>query len=369
MKIIDKYICKEFLYAVVGTIFICSVVLFISLIFENYDDIKDENISTLATMQFFLYSMPFKIIKVLPLTMILAVLFSMGHLAKNYEILAIVSSGVNQSRISYPILIITFIISLLSIVFNETVVSYTEYKAKRFQQIYIKKENPANLEKNTNIFLKGQGKRFFNIKSYNGITKVMKDPSIFEIDEEGTTIKSRMDAEEGKLISSSDEENKSTWEFQNAISREFDKNGAVAKITKYPDKYTVTFGEDLQTFLSVSKKPEEMDFFELWKYIKVVELRGIPVGEYKTDLHMKLAFPLSCLIVTLLGIPFAIRTKAGSMVIAFGFGIVVSIFYYFVTALCQTLGHSGQLPPILAAWLPNVLFLIFGIYTTKKIKY
>lgn len=363
MKIIDKYISKEFIYSLIGTIFICSVVLFVSLIFENYEDIRGKDVSFLVTLEFFIFSMPYKIVKVLPLTMILAVLFSIGHLAKNNEILAIVASGVDRIRIVYSVIIIAFIVSILSIFFNETIVSYAENKAEKIKQIYIKGESLATIDTNKNIFLKGKGKRFYNMEYFDGTKNknLMGQPTIFVVNQDNSSLAWRLDASTAQNF-----EKSNIWRFKDAIVRDFNQDGIVTSIKKYNTPLDLPMEEDLSTFLSVRKKPEEMNFSELWRYIKIVEPRGIPTSDYKTDLHLKIAFPLSCLIVTLLGIPFALRTKAGNMIIGFGFGIMVSIVYYALTALSRSMGQTGVFPPLIAAWLPNVVSLYIGVYILKK---
>lgn len=349
-----------------GTLFVCSAVLFISLMVEHYDDIRNENVPLVVTAQFFVYSMPYRLVVVLPLAMILATLFSLGNLAKNNEILAIVSSGINQTRLSYPILIIAAAVSIFCLFFSETVVFHSEYRAQRIFQRYIKGKSDTVIDKNMNIFLKGKGKRFYNLKSFDGSKNEMSEPTIFEVNEDSTSLARRIDATSARLISSDTQEEKSIWVFENAVVREFDAKGGVSSIKKYTDPLKLEMEEDLQTFLSVRKKPEEMNFFQLKQYIGIVEPRGIPTAEYKTELHYKVSFPLSSLIVTLLGITFAIRTKAANMIIGFGFGIVVSIIYYCFVAFSRSMGHTGILSPFVAAWLPNVVFFTVGFYALKK---
>jgi lipopolysaccharide export system permease protein len=84
------------------------------------------------------------------------------------------------------------------------------------------------------------------------------------------------------------------------------------------------------------------------------------VPEHLTELHLKIAFPLAPLVVTLLVCSFALHPRAGKAFVQFGSGVALVLAYYIVTVFLRKLGHRMVIPPFLAAWTPNLIFLILG---------
>ena len=119
--------------------------------------------------------------------------------------------------------------------------------------------------------------------------------------------------------------------------------------------------EDLDKFLSNRKNPEEMNFFELKNYINILEKRGEAVGFYKTDLHLKIAFPFASFIIALLCYSFAVRLESRNLILGYAMGVIATIAYYAVTAISQALGHQLIFPPAIAGWSSNALFAVIGL--------
>ena len=115
------------------------------------------------------------------------------------------------------------------------------------------------------------------------------------------------------------------------------------------------------TELIHAKKSDEMGFGELYRYIQKVESEGYDAVKYRTDLHAKFAFPLVCVIMSLAGIGIAVRgTVKGSMHISIALGIGLAFLYWVFSSFCMSLGYAKILPPVVAAWVANVVFLCLG---------
>ena len=111
----------------------------------------------------------------------------------------------------------------------------------------------------------------------------------------------------------------------------------------------------------VIKKSEEMNFKELYFYIKNIESEGYDATSYKVDLYAKIAFPFVCIIMCLLATGIAVKIKKGrtlSICIIYGIGII--FLYWILYSFCLSLGYGGILPPIIASWMANIIFICFG---------
>ena len=115
-------------------------------------------------------------------------------------------------------------------------------------------------------------------------------------------------------------------------------------------------GERPDDFAKEGHKPEEMNWFELHNYVERLRASGARVENYVVDLHLKLAFPLICLIVVIIGGALSTRLRMQGAALGFGLSVAISFLYYGIMRAGQALGHNGALPPYIAAWSADALF-------------
>ena len=115
-------------------------------------------------------------------------------------------------------------------------------------------------------------------------------------------------------------------------------------------------------FVRSIKKPEEMSYWQLKRFAKRVRLEGYDATSYQVDMNIKLAFPVINIIMILIGIPIALRMKGRGTPLAVCVGIIGCFSYLMTLGFSRSLGLNGVLPPILAAWLANIIFLFLGTY-------
>ena len=111
------------------------------------------------------------------------------------------------------------------------------------------------------------------------------------------------------------------------------------------------------------ERPEEMNFPALAEYVRKLRRSGFNPTAYVVDLQAKMSLPLLSLVVTLLAIPIAFRSRAGGSIVAsLGASLTLGFAYWIVISIGISLGHAGKIPPLLAAWLPNVFFASLAGY-------
>jgi LPS export ABC transporter permease LptG len=360
MKILDKYLLREFTYAFLGVLFICAVVLLIYMVIESYDDILQNEPSLYHIIVFFVNSLPFKMIQILPLAVVVAVLFTITHMTKNNEVIALVSSGVSPLRIGLPLFLATVVISIGTFWFNEYVVPGCEERARYVGKAFIEGKGEKIITQSKDIFVKGKGRRFYIMKGFDSQTNTMTNPVILDLYDNSFELKQRIDASRAELLEKSPRER--YWKFYDAILWHYSPQGEVVSMERPTAPIEIPMEEDLAKFLSNRKQPEEMNYSELRQYIRILRNRGENVSRFMTDLNLKIAFPLASIIISVIAFSFAVRTRARNIVIAFAWGIVFAILFYGVAAFSQALGHQMILPGVLAAWAPDVLFAAFGLY-------
>jgi lipopolysaccharide export system permease protein len=112
------------------------------------------------------------------------------------------------------------------------------------------------------------------------------------------------------------------------------------------------------------KKPEEMNLKELWDYITKVESEGYDSTIYRVNMHAKITAPIICIIMCLVGTGLTTKTRIHeSMPLNIVLGLLMAFFYIVLQSFCLALGHGGVLPPFIAAWTTNFVFLCIGALT------
>ena len=119
-------------------------------------------------------------------------------------------------------------------------------------------------------------------------------------------------------------------------------------------------------FARIDKEPEEMDYFQLSEYIQQVRKKGGDASEWLVDLYMKIAFPFASLVIVFFGAPLAAGSTSHGKTASFGIALVICFIYYTLINAFQILGRNGALDSMMAAWLPNGMFLIIGFLLHLK---
>jgi lipopolysaccharide export system permease protein len=151
------------------------------------------------------------------------------------------------------------------------------------------------------------------------------------------------------------------WIFSDIMEQVLDKKSLSYAVQIYPHKAVEIdiLPEDLKR---VFTKSDEMNVAELFSYIREVESEGYDATTYRVDLHARFAFPVLSIIVCIIGIGIAVRRKGREgPSISIAFGAMVVFAYWVVHSFCLSLGYGGMLPPIVAAWISNVIFSCYAI--------
>jgi lipopolysaccharide export system permease protein len=132
--------------------------------------------------------------------------------------------------------------------------------------------------------------------------------------------------------------------------------------SRYYHKRLETIDIQPEDLRKIVKNSEEMNLLELKEYIAQVENEGYEATIYRVDFHAKIAYPFICLIMCIIGtgISFRKNMKEG-IPVGVAYGIAVAFLYWILYSFCMSLGYAGMLPPPLAAWIANIVFISAGI--------
>jgi lipopolysaccharide export system permease protein len=119
----------------------------------------------------------------------------------------------------------------------------------------------------------------------------------------------------------------------------------------------------------IVKNSEEMNFSDMWNYVKRVKSSGYKAVTYEVDLHGKLAYPLASLLMIMISIPFGVhQVRSGGPAKGIALAVAIAAVYWMLTSVGASLGHSGVLPPVVAAWFANIFFMITSIIVLFRLQ-
>jgi lipopolysaccharide export system permease protein len=350
LKIIDRYIIKKFL----GTYFL-SITLIISIavvfdISEKLDDFFTNNVPIKEiAFDYYINFIPYFATLFSPLFVFISVIFFTSKMAENTEITAILASGVSFRRMMLPYFISAVIIGSLTFVLNSYVIPRGNETRLEFENKYIKK---LKIDYARNVQLEVEPGVIVYIERYSDIAKKGYSFSMEKFD--GKTLVSRMTARD------IDYDTLYQWRVNNYLIRNFD--GFTETIERGDQKDTTIILEP-KDFLMNKGIQEQMTLPELKDYLDKQRARGVGnIKDFALEYHRRFAFPFAALILTLIGVSLSSQKKRGGIGINLAVGILLSFSYILFTTISSTFAINGNMPPILAMWLPNLLYLPIGIF-------
>jgi len=395
MKVLDRYIIREFLKVLTFGIIALILVSTVVDIFERVDNIVKHKPPFSVTLTFFVARIPQVLFMICPISILLSTLLITGAFARHNEIVAMLASGVSIYRTMVPLLVIGLVVSLLMFGLNEFIVPTANRIAEESKRIMNGKPDKRKLAK-IQIWFRGiKEKRIYYINALipephyeiHGLT-------VFELNKQFLPVK-RLDAqravyslppsqtqeqEEQKqktwmpnilpktlrhLIYSENQEEThyelGTWTLYQGIERSLGNSGKKT-IINFQERRDYHIPRSFEEFRRETKDPEDMNYRELREYIRALTESGYDVLEYIVDLRAKLSYPFVSLVMIIIGFPFALKSPRSGAAMGVGLSVFIGITYWVILQLGISLGHAHILPPSLAAWISHVFFASAGFY-------
>jgi lipopolysaccharide export system permease protein len=350
VRIHDRYILFGFLRNVAIGLIAFTVIYVTVDVTEETDNFIDHNARLGDVALYYLYRIPWILVLILPVSVLLATIFSLGKLARENELTAFIASGTSLTRVARPILAASLVISFLTIVFGETVVPRANRRSDQIMLVEIeKKKTSTSYRFKNNLHYQGEGNRVYYADKYDVRLSVLMGVVVQEYEE--AKLKRRIDAKKAFWDGA-------RWVFMNGAVREFPEVGE--KITTFDRLPMPELPERPEDLAKEEMAPEEMNYSELRNYIEKVKRGGGPVDKYLVDLYVKFSFPFTSLIFAVIGAALSSARRKPSMATGFGLTLFISFTYYGILRIGQALGHSGVIQPMFGAWMGNIIFLAIG---------
>ncbi len=359
MKILDKYLVKQFLQTILFGVIAFSLLFVIIDVMENLDDFIDQSVPYHVILHYYVVFLPDMIKMMTPVAVLFGALFTVGKASNLSELTAIKASGISMYRFMAPFFVTTLIISIVSIYFAGYIVPMANQTKINIEMNYLKRGFTYG---GTNLFFQDSKTRIVNISYFDESKDQANRVSIQNFDDHNITkMTSRIDAVRMVFDST-----KNVWTAYNGIQRTFDSTGQTVNYFDKKEIKNLNF-----TPIELTKKqqkPEEMNLAELSSLIDTQKKAGNDATSTLIEYYSRFSFPMASIIVVLFGLTISANKRRGTLAAQIGFNILATFIYLVFMKVSQAFGKNGALDPLLTAWFANLLFLAAALINLPRVR-
>ena len=350
--ILDRYVARAWMGRFLIVMVAFWALFILGSFMDLFDDMQQNKVKGIVLAHYYAFASPFIVHLIMPVGVLVAVLITFGVLGRNNEITAMKAGGVSVYRAALPAVALGVLSALFMFGVAEFVLPPMNKVADRDMNT-IKGRPPQSTDLTQKRWILGPDTRVYHYDyfeprvegaTFYGLTVYDNDPQKWDLRD---VLYAGRAAWQGEY-----------YTIEHGWRRSFGEVGTfrtipVARTREIePPKY---FGQE-------ERKADTLRFAELQAHIVTLEHLGLDVIPLRVQLHRKLSFPVVCVVMTLIGIPFAFVVARKGALYGIASSIVIAIVYWACIAIFDALGNHATVPPLLAAWAPNLLFAAAGLY-------
>jgi lipopolysaccharide export system permease protein len=348
LSILDRYLIAECAGPFAIGIIAFAVFLLINQFFLAAEFVLNKHVPFMLVAQYLVLQIPSFVYMIFPFSIMFGVLQGFGRLAGENELTAMRTSGIALERIARPIFAAGILLTVAAFLVNDFVAPASQHKSQVvFRQIAYNASQPI-IEPDQFVRTE-DGTHTIFVGSMNSQTGEMHDVAIYATGNGNfpdvlTAASGRQ--MNGKLV------------LFDGVHTVNGANGLVTKQTHF-DRLDFPLA-DASLLFEGPRGPFEMSSSELAHQIKALRGSGEDTSQMEMVLQMKYAMPLACLVSILIAVPLAVRFGKRGREVGAMLALIVLLIYWLAITAFNTLGKSGAMPPVLAAWLPNIVMAAVG---------
>jgi len=356
LKKLDKYIITSFLTTYAFVVVLLISILVVVDITEKLDDFMKSGLSWHVIMTDFYFNfIPYLINLLSPITIFIATIVVTSNMAARVEIIAMLCSGISFMRFLRPFIIGSSVIGVLSFFMVGWIIPMANKKRVDFENRYIKDEHYFG---GRNVHLKTSPDNYVFIESYNNHTKVGYQFTLEKIVGNDLSYKLKAPRIEWK-------DSMKQWFMQTYVERKFEKG---KEVYHTGNARYITLDLKPDDFESTYLLYETFTMGELSDHVDKLTLRGAEdVGVYTAEIYQRYTYPFSVVLLTLIGVFIAARKSREGPGLKIALGFALAFVYIIFVITSRSMANVGSMGPLLAAWLPNIIFGSVGFWLYLKV--
>ncbi len=358
--ILDDYVLRDFMLhfsLVVGSLVVLSLIF---TVFELLGDILRNQVSPYVVGEYLLNVTPYFLYNIAQYGVLLAVLITLGLMQRANEVTALKATGISIYRVVVPVLLAGALVSTALFLSDQF---YLPHANKRQDALLnkIKGRPPQTYLNPYRKWIFGQHSTIYYYQIFDSEKNQFGDLSVFQFNPATFQLLNRVYADHAQW-----EEKLNRWVFTQGWQRSFSES-AIQEYRPFDVSTFTAVSEPPSYFKKEVKQSLEMNYEQLSRYIHDLQQSGFEVVRLKVQLQKKIAFPVITFVMVILAIPFALSAGKRGAVAGVATAIGIAVIYSVVSGLFEAMGNISQLPPVLAAWSPDVIFALVGGYLILKV--
>lgn len=355
MKLLDRYILREWSKIFFATVLGGPIVVIVLDITDNMRQYLSRDLSPGDIALAYVFGLPETVYTVLPAAVLFATVFSIGNLGRHSEITATKASGTSFHRLLAPLVAAAMITVGIGLVLAEAIPP----AAQRQQELLGERELRSQTTRYNFVYRADAG-WVYAVRALDVDTKSIRQ-AVLEREGTGETYPTLViQTPRGEYRDSA-----SNWNLKNGryrIVSDVDRELTFA----FDSMIQKSFVETPVDLLAEPKGPNEMRYQELGRYIEALERSGGDGRKLRVERALKIAIPFTCLIITIFAAPLAISNPRASAAFGVALSLGTTILFLTLVRLSIAIGSGGVLPPVWAAWTPNLGFGLVGLFLLRK---
>ncbi len=353
---LDRYVFKEFWKIFLSTALGFPLLLVIIDLTDNLEKFLARNLARKDIALSYLYWIPESMFMVLPAAVLFATVFSIGGFTRHSEITAAKASGISFYRMALPIFFGAVLAAGLDLALGE-IVPITNAR----RNALLEEDKFRGSTMRYNFAFQGEFGRVYKVGSLNTTTATLKD---LQMERRGTSL------DYPTILVAAET---ATW---NPNPGWMLAKGEMKFVTDSAPETSIAFARMLDKrfperpgdMMVKPRSPQEMRYRELTRYIRALERSGSDANQLRVERALKIAIPVTCIIIALFGAPLATSTQRGGAAYGVGISLAVTVVFLMLVQLTKAIGNKGLLPPDLAAWVPSVIFAALGMALLLRVR-
>lgn len=356
IKKIDIYLLKKFISIFIMVLISVLTVFIIIDFVENVNQfLESPNYSVWLIVRFYTVYVPNIIYLVMPVIVLISSLFSMMSMARYNEIIVLKSSGLSLARIILPLLVVGIFLSLGMIAFGEYVVPLANQKRIDMKNFEIKGHRKVQSQRINNKFFQDDDGNKIYISEYDYTRNFGKNIYLQKV--VSSKLIKRIDGRKFKWENG-------TWFLTDVTVRDFLTTPYT--FTQFDTLRILIAGIDPEELLREKHRPDEMNYAELSEFVDDLRRMGLKTTFWEVARNSKLSYPFASLIIIIFGATLAANKRRSGPALGFLIALTIIFVYYFIFKFSEIFGQNGEIAPLLASWMANILFGIAGVFSLYK---
>ncbi len=346
MTIVHRYLLGSFLRNLIHTMLGALLLFTVMDLLDHMGSFVDNSATVSMVGRYYLYKSAWIIDTILPIAVLMAVLFTVGTMARYLELTALMAAGWSLMRITRPLILASVLVTMFSLAWHEYVLPRASIMQRKVWEVEIHKKSDT-INPTENIAVRGPDGRMYYAHKFDPNTGVLLGMRV--VTRNGPQVTEIIAADRAEWLDGK-------WALTGVTRRRFMGD---REIIDHFDKMTAAdMTIDPKGFYRDRIRQQDMNIRQLRDHIRLVRQSGGNPLASMVDIQFNLAFPFVNIIVTLMGIILASSPRKTTVASGFGLTLLVSFGYYMFMNFGKSLGHTGTIPPVPAAWSGNVFFLL-----------